>query len=171
MTDFLDLADGGRALIPLVAERVGNQATLILAVVPNGTPAAIEVGRALALPVRAVGVQRDTSGIRRIHLPDLTGMAHVVVIDDAVESGTAAVAIGGAVRTASRARLTLAVPVCPVESLAALLPLFDDVIAAVRPEVRRPLFSHYAHFHTVEVDDALRHLAELAVDQGAPAGQ
>ena len=171
MTDFDDLVDGGRALVPLISGRVGVEDTLVLGVVPNGTPAAIEVGRTLRLPVRGIGIDRDAAAIRDIRLPRLDGFGHLVVVDDAVESGTAAVAIGHAVRSASSARLTLAVPVCPTDALPLLDSLFDEVVAAVRPTVWRSLSTHYAHFCPVEVDDALTHLAELAAEQSDPAGQ
>ena len=70
-------------------------------------------------------------------------LVHVVVIDDGVETGTAAAAAAEVLRDAGARRLTLAVPVCPRDAEVGLLDRYDDVVAVVRPLVRRSLRWHY----------------------------
>ena len=165
MTDFLDLADGGRAVAALLAEHAGVEGVVVLGVVPNGVPGALEVARALGLPLLGVEVDHDDGGISGIGLPDLTGVSHVIVVDDAVETGTAATAIGRALRQAApHAFLTLAVPVCPREASATLDHLFDRVVAVVRPLARRSLTWHYATFAPVGRGDALALIASHSAD-------
>jgi putative phosphoribosyl transferase len=69
----------------------------------------------------------------------------VVVVDDGVETGTAARAIAHALRTGNPARLVLAVPVCPRQEGGSLALLYDEVIAVVQPLARRSLRWHYAN--------------------------
>jgi len=165
MTDFVDLADGGRAVAELLQEHVGESGVVVLGVVPNGVPGALEVARALGLPLLGVEVDHDDDGISAIRLPHLAGVTHVIVVDDAVETGTAATAIGRALREAvPQAFLTLAVPVCPREASATLDLLFDAVVAVVRPLVRRSLTWHYEAFAPVDRADALALIASHSAD-------
>ena len=94
----------------------------------------------------AVPTWRDDDGVR----VDLAGVdvegRDVVVIDDGVETGTAAMVAGAALRAAGATGLVLAVPVCPRDSEAALRMRYDDVIAVTRPLVRRSLRWHYDTF-------------------------
>ncbi len=82
----------------------------------------------------------------RGELPSGIAGGTVVVIDDGVETGTAARAMGALLRDAGAATTVFAVPVCPRESEPVLRELFDDVIAIDRPFVRRPLEWHYETF-------------------------
>lgn len=154
---FADLADGGRALAEVLAAgaAVEADAAVVLAVVPNGVPAAIAAAAALGCPLAGVEPQRDDAGV---HVPalDLPGATTVVVVDDAVETGTAALAVGRAVRAAAgpATRVVLAVPVCPREAEARMLGVYDAVVAAVRPLARRSLRWHYPTFSPVPVDQA-----------------
>ena len=141
MTDFLDFADGGRALARVLGEQPPR--TLVLGMVPNGIPGAVEVARALDLPLKGVEVNRDEAGILDVRFPDLDDVQRVLVVDDAVESGTAARAIGQALRQATPAEIVLAVPVCPRDELPSLQQLFDSVVAVMFPLERRSLAWHY----------------------------
>jgi predicted phosphoribosyltransferase len=146
---FADRRAAGRALAGLVVEALaastapGAAEPLLLGVDPGGLPVALEVGAALGVPVTALPVQRTDSGVE-VLLP--AGLAHrlVVVVDDGVETGTAAMAIGQAVREGGAAGLMLAVPVCPREAMAVLALRYDRVVAVVRPLARRDLRWHYA---------------------------
>jgi len=141
--------------------------TLVLAVVPNGVPAALEVARALHAPLVGVTVERDPEHgvVISVTLPPLDDAQRVVVVDDAVESGAAAMAIGQALCEETDATLVLAVPVCPVDAVTILLPPFDDVVAAVWPAVRQELSAHYATFAPVPIEDAHVMIGDYAAER------
>ena len=146
---FVDLADGGRRLAELLTPEVVADAVL-LAVPPGGVRVAAAMADALGtdvphLVVRHLVVSRLDDGVT-VEVPvDVTGR-RVVVIDDGVETGTAARAVAAAVREAGAAYLVLAVPVCPREVEADLRQRYDAVIAVTRPLVRRSLRWHYETF-------------------------
>lgn len=155
MSDFADLAGGGRALAPLLQHYANDPSAAVIAVVPNGVPGAVEVGRALDLPVLGLTMVRDAEGaLLDPVLPDISAYVTLIVVDDAVESGTAALLIGQALRTATSGTIVLAVPVCPREPAAALGVLYDDVVAVVRPLARRSLTWHYETFTPIPVSSA-----------------
>jgi len=156
---FVDLADGGRRLAELLTPEVVADAVL-LAVPPGGVRVAAAVADALGtdvshldvshlgvthLVVSHLVVSRTDDGVT-VEVPvDVTGR-RVVVVDDGVETGTAARAVAAALREAGAAYLVLAVPVCPREVEADLRRRYDAVIAVTRPLVRRSLRWHYETF-------------------------
>ena len=146
---FSDRSEAGQVLAPLVASAVAAYADLeaygpplVLGVDPGGIPVAVAVAAALSVPVTALPVARDDSGVS-VELPVEVSGRLVVVVDDGVETGTAAQVIGRAVRAGGAAYTVLAVPVCPREAEAVLALRFDQVVAVVRPLVRRDLHWHY----------------------------
>lgn len=147
---FVDRSDAGRALAPLVgaalAPYAGPEAygpPVVLAVAPGGVLVAIEVAGALGVPVIELALQRDDDdGVVAELAVDVKGRL-VVVVDDGVETGTAARAIGRAVRAGGATYSVLAVPICPREAEAVLGQRYDQVVAVVRPLVRRSLRWHY----------------------------
>jgi predicted phosphoribosyltransferase len=157
MTGFADLADGGRQLAPLVGEAAsGMRQPLLLAIVPNGVPVAEPIADALGLPL--VGVLLDREGDPCVTtLPEVAGR-DVIVVDDGVETGTAARLVGAAAREAGAERLMLAVPVCPRQAEAGLQSIYDEIVAIDRPLGRRDLRWHYADFDTIDEAEALRRL-------------
>ncbi len=159
MSEFTDLASGGRALVPVLERFKGRSDVLVLAVVPNGVPASIEVARALHSPVRGVDVIRDGHGISDVALPDLSGFAHLIVVDDAVESGSAARAVGQALRAATDAELILAVPVGVSAACGTLGVVFDVVVTAVLSAERQPLTDHYSNLTLLSRAEGLALLA------------
>ena len=138
---FLDLADGGRQLAALLGETV-TEDTLLVAVPPGGVPVGAAVGEVLGRVVSPLSVSRDDSGVLVAIPIDVAGR-RVVVVDDGVETGTAARAVVAALREAGAAHVVLAVPVCPREAEADLGRRYDAVIAVERPMVRRSLRWHY----------------------------
>lgn len=160
MSGLANLADGGRALVPLVQAvdlDVAAAAPLIVAIVPNGVPVAEPLADSLSLPVAAARIEREGEP-RLTDMPDCAGRT-VIVVDDGVETGTAAGLVGAAARAGGAARVILAVPVCPREAQALLAATYDDVLAVERPLVRRDLRWHYAEFDTIDEAEALRRLA------------
>ena len=138
---FLDLADGGRQLAALLGETV-TEDTLLVAVPPGGVSVGAAVGEVLGRVVSPLSVSRDDSGVLVAIPIDVAGR-RVVVVDDGVETGTAARAVVAALREAGAAHVVLAVPVCPREAEADLGRRYDAVIAVERPMVRRSLRWHY----------------------------
>jgi len=67
----------------------------------------------------------------------------VAVIDDGVESGSTAMAIGAMLRGASVNSATLVVPVCPKSVVPHLLAVYDTIHAVVSPPTPSSLTRHY----------------------------
>jgi predicted phosphoribosyltransferase len=157
MSGFANLDEGGQRLIPAVRDVVRDlHAPLVLAILPNGVPVAAPLVDALELPLLGVSLDREGEP-RVIDMPDVTGR-DVVVVDDGVETGTAARLVGAAAREAEVGRLVLAVPVCPRQAESGLRALYDDVVAIDRPLARRDLRWHYADFDTIDEAEARRRL-------------
>jgi predicted phosphoribosyltransferase len=157
MTGFADLADAGARLAAVLrGADIDLHDACVVAIVPNGVPVAEPVADALSLPL--VGAFLERAGEPHVvDLPDVGGRT-AIVIDDGVETGTAALLVGGALRQAGAARLVLAVPVCPREAEPALRRIYDDVVAVARPLARRDLRWHYADFDTIDEGEARRRL-------------
>lgn len=141
MADFLDLTDAGRQLAPLVVERVRDP--FLLAVSPHGVPVAEPVAAALGVVVHPLPLIRTDEGVSVPEVPEIAGL-EVLIVDDGVETGTAARAMAAALRAHNPERLILAVPVCPRQEGSTLALLYDEVIAVVQPLARRSLRWHYA---------------------------
>lgn len=140
MADFLDLTDAGRQLAPLVVERVRDP--FLLAVSPYGVPVAEPVAAALGVVVHPLPLIRTDEGVSVPEVPEIAGR-EVLIVDDGVETGTAARAMAAALRAHNPERLILAVPVCPRQEGSTLALLYDEVIAVVQPLARRSLRWHY----------------------------
>lgn len=141
---FLDLADGGRALAPLVAPLL-VPGTVVVSVGTGGLVTGAAVADTLAIEVTPLVTTRSESGVS-VEIPlDVSGR-RLVVVDDGVETGTAARAVAAALRDAGAVHVVLAVPVCPREAEADLRTRYDDVVAVHRPLVRRSLHWHYETF-------------------------
>lgn len=181
MSDFEDLAEGARRLAALPAMQALH-VEAVVAVVPNGVPAGLAVADVLGLPVLVAEredapVDAQASEEPRFRIRDpreplpprdspdplRSGTVRLpgslVVADDGVETGTAALALGRHLRDGGVRRLVLAVPVCPRQAEPALRTLYDEVIAVVRPLARRSLHWHYAQFTPLDRADALGLLA------------
>ena len=142
---FLDLADGGRRLAAILPDALVER-SLLLCIGEGGQVTGAAVAEALGVDVVPVPTRRDDDGV---HI-DLAGVdvdsRYVIVVDDGVETGTAAMVAGAAIREAGAVGLVLAVPVCPRDSEASLRMRYDDVIAVTRPLARRSLRWHYDTF-------------------------
>lgn len=159
MKEFANLADGGRRLAAPLAHLVAGQSSVLAPILPNGVPVALGIAEAVDLPIVPLAAHRTEDGIEIEVDPDHVGVT-VVVVDDGVETGTAARAAAHALREAGAERVILAAPVCPREALADLTLRYDDVIAVSTPLVRRSLAWHYADFDTIDEEEALRLLAD-----------
>lgn len=85
----------------------------------------------------------------------------VVVVDDGIATGGTVKAALRGLRLASPARLILAAPVAPAESLATLQPLCDEVICLMCPSPFYAVGAHYLDFSQT-ADDEVVNLLETA---------
>ncbi len=159
--EFVNLRDAGHQLAtPLEALVAGHPDAVLAPLLPNGVPVVLGLLTSLHLPVVPLPTSRTDDGVEVEASAALAGRT-VVVVDDGVETGTAARAAAQALREAGAERIVLAVPVCPREALADLALRYDDVVAVSTPLVRRSLAWHYEEFDTVDETEALRLLGDL----------
>ena len=92
--------------------------------------------------------------------------ATVIVVDDGIATGTTVRAALKALRRRGAARLVLAVPVAPHDTLLALQREVDRVICLSEPDPFRAIGLHYVDFHQVSDEEVL---AALAAAPGAAA--
>jgi predicted phosphoribosyltransferase len=141
---FADLADGGRQLAELLPAYLTGDPVLV-GVPPGGVPVGAAVAEALGVDVTPLVVERGDQGVRVEVTVEVRGR-RVIVVDDGVETGTAARAVALALREAGAAHIVLAVPVCPREAEVDLARRYDVIVAVTRPLVRRSLRWHYETF-------------------------
>lgn len=154
---FADLGEAGRAL----AARLGPAPTGsldLIAVVPGGVPVALEIADAWRCPVATIDLVRD-GDVRPGPVPEVRD-GYVHVVDDGVETGTAARVVGAALRAAGASRIVLAVPVCPRQAAASLALVYDEIVAIERPLGGRSLRWHYRDFAVPPREEALRRVAQ-----------
>ena len=181
MQPFANLRDGGRQLAdqllaPSALEEFEFdqlEGITIAPIMPNGVPVALGmVDRLQSQPgptirLDPIEVQRTDEGVTVTAVPGTQNRV-VVVVDDGVETGTAALAAGRAVRTTTGAvlgdpqlLLLLAVPVCPHQAMPELARVFDAVVAVHRPMARRNLTWHYLDFDVINDEQARDLLANV----------
>lgn len=85
--------------------------------------------------------------------------ATVIVVDDGIATGTTVRAALKALRRRNPARLVLAVPVAPSDTLAALRSEVDDIVCLAEPFPFHAIGLHYRDFHQVGDDEVLAALA------------
>ena len=91
----------------------------------------------------------------------------VIVVDDGIATGgTVKAALRGLARH-HPARLVLAVPVAPADTLRELAAECDDIVCLATPEPFYAVGPHYRDFRQTEDDEVVRLLAEAR--QGSPA--
>ena len=172
----------GAPLDLLLVRKIGApwQPELAVAALVDGDPPDIVVDETTS---RMCGVDRDyidrQAGLemreierrRRIYLAGRAAVpvagATVIVIDDGVATGTTIRAAMKALRRRHPARLVLAVPVAPVDTVAELCAEADEVICLAQPEPFHAIGLHYGDFHQVSDDEVLAALR--AAGPGAPA--
>ena len=84
----------------------------------------------------------------------------VVVVDDGIATGGTMRAALRVVRHRGAARIVLAVPVAPPDTLASLAAECDDLACLVRPPDFRAVGIHYASFQQVEDAEVRRLLTQ-----------
>ena len=79
----------------------------------------------------------------------------VVVVDDGIATGSTVRAALQALRRMRPARLVLAVPVAPADTISELSPLVDDVVCLSQPAHFRSVGTYYADFHQVDDEEVI----------------
>jgi len=174
----------GAPLDLLLVRKIGApwQPELAVAALVDGDPPDIVVDETTS---RMCGVDRDyidkqarlemreIERRRRIYLagraPVPVAGATVIVIDDGVATGTTIRAAMKALRRRHPARLVLAVPVAPADTVAELRAEADEVICLAQPEPFHAIGLHYGDFHQVSDDEVLAALREAGPGVSAAA--
>jgi Predicted phosphoribosyltransferases len=160
---FANLADAGDRMAPLLAELPTD--SLLIAIMPSGIAVACRIAKQTRMDVGAAFLSRTDDGVQVSELPPVEGRT-VVIVDDGIETGTAARAVVEAVRSAGAARVIVAMPVVPQEVQAWLAPMVDEVIAIERPFGRRSLAWHYEEFDPIDDEMGRFILARQAWKRG-----
>ena len=170
----------GAPLDLLLVRKIGVpwQRELALAAVVDGDEPQVvvddEVQRASGverayIDAEAARELREIERRRRVYLhgraPLSVAGATAVVVDDGIATGTSVRAALKALRRRSPARLVLAVPVAPADTLLALRPEVDDLVCLAQPQPFHAIGLHYEDFH--QLDDA-EVLADLETPAAAP---
>jgi putative phosphoribosyl transferase len=138
-------------------------------VVDDETMAMTGVDRAY-IEAEAKQELREIERRRRVYLrgraPVGVDGATVVVVDDGIATGTTVRAALKALRRRHPARLVLAVPVAPSDTLAMLRAEVDDIVCLAEPFPFHAIGLHYVDFHQVGDDEVL---AALDAAPAAPA--
>jgi putative phosphoribosyl transferase len=78
-----------------------------------------------------------------------------IVVDDGIATGTTVRAALKALRRGGPARLVLAVPVAPADTLDALRGEVDQIVCLAQPDPFNAIGAHYRDFHQVSDDEVL----------------
>lgn len=103
-------------------------------------------------------IRRRAAILRPGPRPDVCGRT-VVLVDDGIATGATVVAALRILRHLGTARVVLAVPVAPPDTLAALVPLADEIVCPATPEHFSAVGQWYEDFTQVP-DDQVRVLLE-----------
>ncbi|MEY4899895.1 MAG: hypothetical protein RL741_465 [Actinomycetota bacterium] len=139
--DFLDRADAGRQMFEKFGHKILGS-DLIVVVQPAASEIAFEFASETTIPMRDLVISRTAAGVV---IPRITAVLdlRVTVIDDGVETGTTAMAIGAMLKTEGAAVATLMVPICPSSVMPQLLQVYDAVDCVVSPLAPQSLTLHY----------------------------
>ena len=139
--DFIDREDAGQKMLATFKPEILEH-DLIVVVLPAAIEIALAFATEMTLPMRDLNIIRTSATVSIPRLEGLSGLK-VAVIDDGVESGSTAMAIGAMLRAASVASATLFVPVCPKSVVPYLLGVYDTIHAVISPLTPSSLTLHY----------------------------
>jgi len=108
---------------------------------------------------------------RQLYLKDRARAAikghTAIIVDDGIATGASIRAALHALRRKDPARLVLAVPVAPAETLAELQDEADDIVCLATPEPFYAIGAHYTDFRQVPDDEVVTLLASANVAKSA----
>lgn len=148
MTPFASFAEAGRLLAPVVVPAVTTAAPVLVGLNDRGQLVAAPVAAALGVPMSPVRVAAVAGERTVVGLPDVVGR-EVVVVDDGVETGSAARMTVGLLRALGAMRILLAVPVCNAAQVPALTQAYDALVHLATCDEDATLSGHYASFDTL----------------------
>ena len=166
----------------LLVRKIGmpGQRELAVAAVVDGDPPCMvideSIWRAAGLCAGDVEDQRQQALLenerrRAVYLQGRAPLAlegrTAVVVDDGIATGTSMRAALKALRARHPARVVLAVPVAPADTLAALRGEVDQIVCLAQPALFRAVGEHYVEFDQVDDPGVL---AALAAARGSVAG-
>ena len=129
--DFVDRADAGHKMVNTFKAEISNFDVLIV-VLPSAAEIALAFATETTTPMRDLVIGRSAHNVVIPRLDNVAGL-NVAVIDDGVESGTTAIAIGAMLRAGAVSSATLLVPICPKSAVPNLLAVYDTIHAVVSP--------------------------------------
>jgi putative phosphoribosyl transferase len=160
------------------------QSELALAAVAEGEPPEIVVDEGLRreasvgcdwIERQAAEQMQEISRRRQLYLRGRAPVAvqgcSAVVVDDGIATGTTMRAALKALRRRQPARLVLAVPVAPKNTLRRLQAEVDQIVCLATPQPFRAVGVYYRDFHQVEDDEVMTALAEAGAGPGLDAEQ
>lgn len=173
---FENLFDAGIELGSLLREQHSELITdaLIACVLPNGVPVALGIESVVGAR-ELFSIQLSRTGETVVLDPDflatfgekLVNGKRVILVDDGVETGTAATICGQWLRSLKVAELVLAVPVCPRTAMNQLQFLFTNIVSVQSPLGARSLAWHYTDFDVIDREAALALLEQRSKALGA----
>jgi predicted phosphoribosyltransferase len=170
---FANLFDAGIELGSLLREEHSDLISdaLIACVMPNGVPVALGIESVVGARV-LFGLHLSRTSETATLDPEFTENfdaswvygKRVVVVDDGVETGTAAGVCGTWLTSLGVKELLLAVPVCPRTAMHQLQFLFPRIVSVQAPLGARSLAWHYMDFDVID-----RESAQALLDQRSKA--
>lgn len=128
-------------------------------VVVNEEVASVEPMSAAALAAATAAEVAEIERRRRLYMAGRAALPvagrEVIVVDDGLATGTTARAALRGLKRRAPARLVLAVPVAPPDTVRELAPLVDEIVVLDMPEPFRAIGLHYVDFHQLEDGEVL----------------
>ena len=173
---FENLFDAGIELGSLLHEQHRDLMTdsLFACVMPNGVPVALGIESVVGAR-ELFGIQLTRTSETAVLDPGFTSSfdqslvtgKRVILVDDGVETGTAAMICGKWLTSLGVNDLVLAVPVCPRTAMNQLQFQFTDIVSVQSPLGARSLAWHYTDFDVIDLESAVALLDERSKAVGA----
>lgn len=156
---FANLFDAGVELAPRLACLTSE--ALVVPIMPNGVPVALGIESVLGVQdIAPLHVDRTSTGVQvvgfaaKVECELNLASRMVVVVDDGVETGTAARACGTWLKEHGVLHCILAVPVCPKTAINSLQFLYQSIVSVNSPLGTQALSWHFQDFDVIDIDAA-----------------
>ncbi|MDO9486703.1 MAG: phosphoribosyltransferase family protein [Actinomycetota bacterium] len=145
MTPYPSFGEAGRLLGAKVLDCGEFFDACVIGLNARGQIVGAAVAAALRVACQPVAIVKSESSVATTDLPDTLGRT-VVIVDDGVESGSAARTIGREVRATGASKIILAVPVCPERLMEELAGVYDELVILHACTDAIGLDGHYQDF-------------------------